>query len=196
MTLETIIDRRTVYAGRVVALHLERVQLPGVAEPFTREIVEHRPAVAIVARDDDGQVFLVRQYRAGAHATILEVPAGVLEEDEDLLTGAQRELQEEIGYRAEHWQRLGSIYTSPGFLTEVIHLLLATGLSPARLPGDIDEDIAVERAPLAEALERVNAAEIQDAKTIVALMRAVQAAGSGQWAPGGRQRRTQSDLAP
>lgn len=174
MPLETILDHQTLYSGRVVALRLERVQLPGRAEPFTREIVEHRAAVAIVARDDDGQVFLVRQYRAGARASILEVPAGVLEEGEDLLAGAQRELQEEIGYRAAHWQRLGSIYTSPGFLTEVIHLLLATGLTPARLPGDIDEDIAVERASLAEALARVNAEEIQDAKTVIALMRAAQ----------------------
>lgn len=185
MTSETLIDRRTVYTGRVVTLVLERVQLPGVVEPFTREIIAHRPAVAIVARDDDGQIFLVRQYRAGAHATILEVPAGVLEDGEDLLTGAQRELQEEIGYRAEHWERLGSIYTSPGFLTEVIHLLLATGLSPARLPGDVDEDIAVERVTLAEALERVNAAEVQDAKTVIALMRAAQAAGIRQQATAG-----------
>jgi ADP-ribose pyrophosphatase len=105
----------------------------------------------------------------------------VLEDGEDVLAGAQRELQEEIGYRAEHWERLGSIYTSPGFLTEVIHLLLATGLSPARLPGDVDENIAVERAPLTAALERVNADEVQDAKTVIALMRAGQAMGSRQW---------------
>jgi ADP-ribose pyrophosphatase len=172
MPSETLLDRRTLYEGRVVTLRLERVQIDGVAQPFTREIVEHKAAVAIVAVDGEGQVFLVRQYRAGARGIVLEVPAGVLEEGEDVLEGAQRELQEEIGYRAENWERLGSIYTSPGFLTEVIHLLRATGLTPARLPGDVDEDISVERLPLAGAIRLVGEQEIGDAKTVIALLRA------------------------
>ena len=103
-------------------------------------------------------------------ACLLEIPAGTLEPDEDPLTAAVRELQEETGYKPGKLHRLGAEYTAPGYTTEIIHLYLATELETARLKGDADEFIEVVRLPFDEAIRQVLAGEIPDGKTQVALL--------------------------
>ena len=114
-----------------------------------REVVEHAEVVAIVPIDSDGNVLLVRQYRLPAAEALLEIPAGGVDDGESVEDAAQRELQEETGYRAERLDRIGGFFVSPGYCTEFIHVFLATDLSRGSGRGDEDEDISLERMPVA-----------------------------------------------
>ena len=136
----------------------------------TREIVEHSHAVCIVPIDDDGNVVLVRQYRKPAESALLEVPAGGVEDGEVSEEAVLRELQEEIGYTADHLEHLSSFWVAPGWATEYMHAYLATGLRESRLEGDEDENIEVVRLPLNEAVAMFKTGEINDGKTIAALL--------------------------
>jgi ADP-ribose pyrophosphatase len=125
-------------------------------------------------------VLLVRQYRSPAERVLLEIPAGTLDVDdatgqtEDPDLAARRELEEETGYRAATWRLLSRFWTAPGFATELMHLYLATDLSPAdpdgRLGPDEDEHLRLERLPFAEAVEAALIGGISDAKSIVGLL--------------------------
>jgi ADP-ribose pyrophosphatase len=134
-----------------------------------REVVLHRGAVAMVALDTDGEVFLVRQYRHAPGKDLVEVPAGKLAEGEDPQQCARRELMEEIGYDAGEWVKLASFYTSPGFSDEMLHLYLARDLRPGKADPDEDEFLEIMHVPLAEALSMVSRGEIEDSKTIAGL---------------------------
>jgi ADP-ribose pyrophosphatase len=135
-----------------------------------REWVEHGGAVGIVAHDGE-QVFLVRQPREAVGVPdLLEVPAGKLDvEGEAPLDTAKRELAEEIGKAAEHWEPLARFYTSPGFANEEVHLFLATGLSDVAQP-EVEEDERIELVthPLAELDALI--AEVADSKTLIGLL--------------------------
>ena len=137
-----------------------------------RELVGHPGAVGIVVLDGD-RLWLVRQPREAVGVPdLLEIPAGKLDEEgEDPLETAKRELAEEIGKQAEHWEPLGSFYTSPGFTDEEIHLFLATGISDVEERPEVEEDerIDIEIAPLSR-LDEILATN-QDSKTLVALAR-------------------------
>jgi ADP-ribose pyrophosphatase len=136
--------------------------------------------VAIVAIDADDQVLLVRQYRSPAERVLLEIPAGTLDVDEatgkteDPDIASRRELEEETGYRAATWRKLASFWTAPGFASELMHLYLATDLSPAhpdeRLGPDEDEHLRLDRLPFDKAVRAALAGEISDAKSIVGLL--------------------------
>jgi ADP-ribose pyrophosphatase len=140
--------------------------------------VGHPGAVAIVALDDQDQVLLVRQWRPAAGKALLELPAGTLDVAtdgtvEDPERAARRELEEETGYRAGSWQHLTSFWTAPGFATELMHVYLATDLSPAhedRLGPEEDERLALEAKPWREAVELATNGGISDAKSIVGLL--------------------------
>jgi len=169
MQPETVLSSHRIYAGRTISLRVDEVRTPsGIAAQH--EIVEHRGAVALVAFDDEGRVVLIRQYRRAAGKTLIEIPAGTLEPGEDVTACAARELVEETGYSAAHLERLGGIYPSPGFCTEFIHFFIATGLTRGDARPEADEIIEVEAVPWDEALRRVRAGEIQDAKSISALL--------------------------
>lgn len=163
--------KQLVYHGRVIDLFLETVKLPNGAEAEL-EIVRHPGGAAAVAIDADGRVCLLRQYRHAARGWVWELPAGRLEPRETPLTTAQRELQEEAGIQAAHWASLGSILTSPGIFTEVIHVFLAQGLSAIAGGTDAHEVIEVHWVTLNEALARATAGDISDAKTVIGLFRA------------------------
>jgi ADP-ribose pyrophosphatase len=135
-----------------------------------REIVGTPGAVVIVPVTDDQQVRMVRQYRSAIADLLLELPAGTLEPDEPPEQAAPRELAEETGDRAAHWQRLTGFYTVPGICNEYIHLFLATGLSPGPTNRETDEFIEVVTLPYAEALAMVKRGDIRDAKTIIGLL--------------------------
>jgi len=143
----------------------------------TRDFAGHPGAVAIVALDTDGRVALVRQWRLAADGTLLEIPAGGLDVvdgvKEEPEVAARRELEEETGLRAGMWRKLGSFYSAPGFTDELMHLFLATELSPAdpdgRLGPDEDERLILEWRPWRDAVAAVEAGEIRDAKSVAGL---------------------------
>ena len=132
-----------------------------------REIVDHRGSTAIVAVHD-GAVVLVRQLREPARKPLLELPAGTLEDGEEPLASAQRELAEEVGLRGGRWRDLGGFWTSPGFLREYMHVFLAEELEPGEAEPDEDEDVEIVRWPIAKIAERIG--ELEDAKTIAGLL--------------------------
>ena len=166
---ESRAEDREIYAGRILTLRLKYLPQPD-GRRHLREIVEHQPAAAAVAVDDQGQVVLVRQLRAAVDAHILELPSGLMEPGEAPIDCARRELSEETGYLAGRLEPLVSFYTSPGFTTELVHVFLATELEVSTVRLDEEEDIDVVRLPLAEAIEQVTRREISDAKTICGLL--------------------------
>ncbi len=138
----------------------------------TREIVEHRGSVAVVALDEDDNVLLVNQFRSAVGRTLLEIPAGTLEPGEEATACALRELREETGYMAESVEQLHVFYASPGFSDERIWLYLGTGLRPGSQDVEGDESIEVVKLPLSRALEMIGSEEICDGKTILGLLAA------------------------
>lgn len=173
---ETILTTETIYDGRVVHLDVRQVRLPD-GQQQTREVVRHQGAVALVALDDEQRVLLVRQFRSGTQQMMLEIPAGLLEPDETPETCAIRELREETGYQPARLEHIGGVHPTPGYTTEYIHLYLATGLTEARLAGDVDEFIELVRLPLAEALALIERGSITDGKTLVGLLRVARRLG-------------------
>lgn len=173
MTFETVLASERVYEGRILNLRVDQIRTPSGVESL-REIVESGQAAALVPLDDQQRVILVKQYRHALRAQIIEVPAGKLDEGEDPLAGAQRELQEETGFRAGRIERLGGLHPTPAWSTEYIHLYLATDLSPAPLDKDADEAIELLPLPLAEALGLIHSGAITDGKTVAALLLAQQ----------------------
>lgn len=168
---EKTLHSRVVYRGKILNLRVDRVLLPSGAEGW-REVVEHAGAVAVVALTEEGEVVMVRQYRYPVGKTLLEIPAGKLEEGEDPLQCAQRELAEETGHTARRWEPLLSFYSSPGFCSEKMHLFLARELERAACSPDEDEFLQVVRVPLEEALGLLWGGEICDAKSAAGLLAA------------------------
>ena len=166
---ERQLSSRSVFEGRVVSLRVDEVLLPG-GGTSTREIIDHRPAVVIVPIDESGNLLLVRQYRYAVGETLLEAPAGVVEEGEDPDETAQRELQEEVGRISGDLRKLGEFWATPGFCNELMHAYVARDLSHSSLAADDDENITVVAVPVAEALDMIAAGTIRDAKTIATLL--------------------------
>lgn len=166
---ETVISSEEIYKGRIVHLHVDTVRLANGNEA-KREIVSHGGAVCIVPVMEDGTVLLVKQFRLATGKVLLEIPAGTLEKDEDPDACALRELEEETGYKAAHLRPLFTTYLAPGYSTELIHAYLATGLTKTQTHFDEGEDLELVPMPLEEAEQRVLAGELQDAKTIAALL--------------------------
>ena len=160
---------RNVFKGRVLTLNLEQVCLPNgrVAE---LEIAHHPGGAAVVAIDTDGRVCLLRQFRHAAGGWLTELPAGKLDGGEPPIECAHRELAEEAGVNAGRWQKLGEFFSSPGVLTEVIHLFLARDLSPADARPEDHEVFEVQWVPLDEAVAMAACGELRDGKSIVGLL--------------------------
>jgi len=137
------------------------------------DIVEHVGAVTIFPIDADGNVWFVRQYRHASEQELLELPAGTQEENEAPEACAQRELQEEIGMKADNLQLIGEFFLAPGYSTELMSVYLASELSPSALLGDEDEFLSVEKIPITDLLEMAWENNIQDAKTLAGLMLAL-----------------------
>ena len=166
---ELTIGTKRIYEGNIINVRVDTVRMPS-GRDATREIVEHSHAVCIVPIDNDGNVVLVRQYRKPAEDALLEVPAGGVEDGEVSEEAVLRELQEEIGYTADHLEHLSSFWVAPGWATEYMHAYLATGLRESRLDGDEDENIEVVRLRFDEAVSMLKTGEINDGKTIAALL--------------------------
>jgi ADP-ribose pyrophosphatase len=133
------------------------------------EIAHHPGGSVIVAVDADERVCLLRQFRHAAGGWITELPAGKIDNHEPPLTCAKRELAEEAGVKARRWNGLGQLLSSPGVLTEVIHVYLARGLSPCRTGAEAHEVFEIHWVPIDEAATLAADGRLQDAKTIIAL---------------------------
>lgn len=172
---EVYLDGQTIYDGAIIKVEKWRVAVPGGREA-AREIVLHKGAAAVVPVDAQGMVTLVRQHRVALDLFTWEIPAGKLDyAEEDPLSCAKRELEEETGLRARHWQKLNHVITTPGFCTEQISLYLATDLTQHEAHTDEDEFLRLMKIPLTEAVSRVMAGELRDAKTCLGLLMAQQA---------------------
>ena len=169
MIIEKTLSSKSVFSGRVVGLKVDQIELANGVQSI-REVVTHRPAVAIVPLDDDSNVILVKQYRYPIGSLLLEVPAGIIEDDESPIECAQRELQEEIGYRAGDLKILSEFWTAPGFSDELMYGYLASDLTKSSLPADYDENIEIIRIPFDDVLTLISRGEIKDAKTIATLL--------------------------
>jgi ADP-ribose pyrophosphatase len=153
---------RTVYDGKLIDVTLERW---GEHE---REIVEHPGAVAIVGIDREGMLTLVRQRREAVRTELLELPAGTLEQGEEPLACARRELEEETGLTGGTWREVTAFYTTPGFCRERMHLFFAEDLDRGEASPESDEDLELVRWAKDEISTKVT--EIQDAKTLAGLL--------------------------
>jgi ADP-ribose pyrophosphatase len=137
---------------------------------IVREVVSHAGGAGALPLFDDGRVALVKQYRHPARRELLEIPAGKIEDGETPEMCAARETEQEIGFRAERIEKLLEFYSTPGFCAERLHVYLATALSPSSQALDHDELIEVVYLPFAEALKMAECGEIEDSKTIIALL--------------------------
>jgi ADP-ribose pyrophosphatase len=163
-----------VYTGRVVNLDVDVVEFPdGTAGEL--EIFRHPGASAVVPfltdpRGEDPQILLIRQYRYASGDYMYEIPAGRLDPGEDPTACAHRELREETGCSAASMQHLYTIYTTPGFTDEKIHIFLASQLTQGDAAREADEFLTVEPVKLSRALELVKSGELNDAKTAVGIL--------------------------
>ena len=163
-----ILGTRSIYKGKIFDVIESEIRHDDVQ--YKREIVVHKGSAVIIPVFADGTVAMVRQYRYAAEKFLLEIPAGTLNAGEDPQLGAERELEEEIGVRAGKFEKLTEFYVSPGFLTEKMHLFLATDLTPTKQNLEIDEILSVERYSFPDLLEMIRRGEIEDAKTIIGIM--------------------------
>ncbi len=172
---ETFLSKDEIYPGKIIRVETWQVALPNGGTAL-REIVRHNGASAIVPVDGAGMVTMVRQHRVAIDKCTWEIPAGKLDSpNEDPFDAAKRELEEETGLQAEHWQKLTSMYTTPGFCNERITIYLATGLSQHPAHPDEDEFLRIKKIPLDDAIAQCVSGEIQDGKTLVGLLLARQA---------------------
>jgi ADP-ribose pyrophosphatase len=168
------IKSKRVYTGKIISLDVDTVRFPdgSVGE---LEMIRHPGASAVVPflsdpRGEDPQVLLIRQYRYAADGYLYEIPAGRLDQGEDPRDCALRELKEETGCTAEQMDHLYTIYTTPGFTDEKIHIFMATGLVAGETKHEADEFLDLHPMLLSRALEMIEAGEIQDAKTALGLL--------------------------
>jgi ADP-ribose pyrophosphatase len=161
-------NREQMYHGRAFDVYRLTARLPdGKVRHY--DLVQHAPSITVIPVTADGEVLMVRQYRVGAEKSLLELPAGVLEDNEDPLEGARRELREETGMDAEELQEIGQAYLTPGYCDEFMHFFLARRLHPAPLEQDEDEFLNLESHPVADLLAMARRGEIPDSKTLAAL---------------------------
>jgi len=170
-----VLASRTVYTGRIMALRVDEVSMPGGGSA-TREVIEHPGAVAVAAVDEDQRIVLVHQYRHPVRRRLWELPAGLLDvHGEDPALTARRELAEEAGLAAAEWAVLVDGVSSPGFTDESVRVFLARGLSTVdRLAetGDEEADLEVHRVPLSEAVRLVLAGEIVNGTAVGGILAA------------------------
>jgi ADP-ribose pyrophosphatase len=169
------VSSRDVYVGRVMALRVDEVVMPGGATAV-REVVEHPGAVVVAPLDETGRLVLIHQYRHPLGRRLWELPAGLLDVDsEEPLAAAQRELAEEVGLAAARWSVLVDVAASPGFSDEVARVFLATELSTVDrgvIEDNEESDLVVRRIPLAEAVRWALAGELVNASTVAGVLAA------------------------
>ncbi len=167
---EKEVSREIVFEGKVFDIAKCQAKLQN-GDIVGRDIMLHNGGVGVLALDSDNQIVLVQQYRYGASSFLWEIPAGKLEKGEDPFECAQRELEEETGFRSENYISLGKLNPSPAIMSEIIYLYLARDLIPGKRHLDEDEFLETERVPFEKAYQMVLNGEITDAKTQIAILK-------------------------
>lgn len=166
---EITTSSKDIFDGRVFQVKLNKVELPD-GSLSSREIVNHPGGASVVALDEKENIYLVEQFRIAVDSTILELPAGKIEKDEDHLLCAKRELQEEIGIKADRWELLSTFYPTPGYCSEEIKVFLARDLEIGEANLDSGEFLRMKKVPLDKALKWIKEKKICDSKTIIGLL--------------------------
>ena len=174
---ETTVSSADIFDGHILHVKRDTVALSDGSETF-REIIRHIGAVCVIPVTDDGMAVMEHQYRYPPDRVILEIPAGKLDSaDEDRLSAAKRELQEETGYTADEWIPLGGLYSAPAYSDEYITMYLARGLRAGARHLDEGEFLDVVLVPLSDLVEQVMDGSIVDAKTQVCILKAARILG-------------------
>lgn len=168
---EKTLRSKLVYEGKVIKVFRDDVKLAN-GENSVREVAKHPGGVVVLAFKDNETILLVKQYRYPIGKTVLELPAGKLEKDEKPDRACRRELEEETGYKAKNWQSLGYINTTPGFCDEKLYLYKAENLEFVGEHLDEGEILKAYEYKLKNVKNMIKSGEINDAKTICAIMRA------------------------
>ncbi|HQR35573.1 MAG TPA: NUDIX hydrolase [Blastocatellia bacterium] len=171
-----LIESEKIFTGVVFAIERDRLKEENGFE-IVREVVRHPGGAGCLPLFDDGRVALVKQYRHPARCELLEIPAGKIEAGETPMESAARELEQEIGFRAGRIEHLADFYSTPGFCEERLYVYLATELTPVEQNLDHDEFVEIVYLPLAEAVAMAARNELEDSKTIIALLLAAQRVG-------------------
>jgi ADP-ribose pyrophosphatase len=163
-----VIDSREIYKGRVFRLRVDTIEYDGAERKL--DIVEHPGSFAIAPVPAENRLVLVRQYRHAAEQALWEIPAGTAEPNEECAAGALRELREETGYSADSLSLLCTVYPTPGYCTERVHLYAAYGLHAGSQELEEDEDIEIREVGFDEAWAMQASGDIVDMKTVLALL--------------------------
>jgi ADP-ribose pyrophosphatase len=164
----TLLGVQRAYEGRIVSVRHDHLRFADGRE-FRAEVVEHKPSIGVLVVDG-ADALLAVQYRHPTGEALLEIVAGGIDDGESAEEAANRELCEELGYRARSLIRLGGIWLAPGWCTEHMTLFLARDLVEERLEADEDEQITLERLPVADLYRRAESGDLSDAKTLAALL--------------------------
>ncbi|MDQ0299535.1 ADP-ribose pyrophosphatase [Salibacterium salarium] len=165
---EKTLHKESIYEGKIVDVSVHDVELPD-GKTSKREIINHPGAVAIIAVTNENKMVMVRQFRKALEKELLEIPAGKLEDNEDPLSSAARELEEETGYKTNKLTKVMSFYTSPGFADEIIHIYETEHLYEGVTYTDDDEFVELVEVTLEEAERLMKEEKIHDAKTVFAV---------------------------
>jgi ADP-ribose pyrophosphatase len=168
-----VISSKLSYEGPLFRVYTDEILENG--RQVSRDVVRHNGSVVILAIDDtkskrDPMIVMERQYRHAAKQYLLEVPAGKMEEGEDALAGAKRELLEETGFQAKRWRKMVRYFASPGFLGEWMQVFVAEGLTLRQAQPEYDEQIEIEMIPLSRLLGMIEEGKVHDGKTLISVM--------------------------
>ena len=174
---EATVGSERIYEGRLINLRGDTVRMPEGHET-TREVVEHRGAVVVLAYDREGLIPLVRQWRVPVGGPLLELPAGGIDPGEAPAAAAARELQEEVGLKPGKLEQVAAFWAAPGWANEYLYAYVARDCEASQLPPDADENLEIHLRTLGEAMGLIEQGEIADSKTILLLQHsALRAAG-------------------
>lgn len=163
------LQRIPVHKGHIIDMYTDVIELPSGKEAHW-DFISHKGAAAIIPVDNNGKIIMVRQYRNAIEKFSLEIPAGGLNQGEDMMTCAARELEEETGYTSSHIEHLIDLYTTVAFCNEKIGIYYATNLIPTKQNLDEDEYVTIESYTIDELVQFIFTGVIDDAKTISAIL--------------------------
>lgn len=166
---EKTFEEKRIFSGNLLKLNADRVVLSNGIKTF-REYVSHPGAVAAIPFLSASEIILIKQYRYAAGETLLEIPAGTIEKNESPEETVMRELQEEIKYKPGKIEKLTSVYLSPGYSSEKIHIFKATDLKECGLEAEEDEKIEIVKIKIDEVISKIDSGEIKDGKTVIAIL--------------------------